>query len=101
MKHTSGPWGIINGIQAPRSFETDAIMIEKDGAPIAIVTDNWIPEGQNGANAKLIAAAPKMLEMLLTVTMHLCRAYPNIKAQDEGNEQMLKKILELIKKATE
>lgn len=51
MKHTSGPWRVVNGNQ-----------IRSGNATIARV---WMMrDGEGSANARLIAAAPEMHELL-------------------------------------
>lgn len=60
--HTPGPWTVYRGAQGQISIDQDG---EKGKADIAI-----IPKGANGlgeandSNARLIAAAPEMLEAL-------------------------------------
>ena len=70
FKGTKGAWRIINNITAPKMNLDDCIVIDCNQAPIAIITDNWIPEGMNEANAKLISAAPDLLAALKETIGH-------------------------------
>lgn len=74
LKHTKGEWGIIKGIHAPKLPDSVTI-IESGRAPICIVTDNWITEGTNEANARLICAAPEMLEALISAVNYEVDSY--------------------------
>jgi hypothetical protein len=56
MKHTPGPWAVI---ESPRGY----IVAARDGVyDIAVIRD--IGSEDNHANARLIACAPEMLEAL-------------------------------------
>ena len=59
MKHTQGEWKIkINGLQ------TELHIVSQDDFDIAVVPFAWRKSEINEANAKLIAAAPDLLEAL-------------------------------------
>jgi hypothetical protein len=76
-KHTHGPWHVVNGNQ---------IRGEKD--QIAKV---WMMRGGEGsANARLIAAAPDMVEVIDRVTRYLADLNGSdwIKGDDAGSVDM-------------
>lgn len=67
-KYTPGPWkaGLIGGPSGLRP----AIYGEKHGEQIADMSADLIPEDENNANARLIAAAPELLEALQALFEH-------------------------------
>lgn len=73
INYTKGEWIIVDGILAPHFKEKDCKSIMSGQAPICLITDNWIPNGMNEANAILISQSPKMLEaiqLLLLAVKH-------------------------------
>jgi len=83
-KHTPGPWEYDYGIVPPDGPEkySDIYVIGDDREPIIIAEfNNCIPEGQ--ANARLIAAAPDLLEALKW--LHELCIHANPGAFDNGN----------------
>ena len=61
---TQGEWKDVENITPPLNFKQTATVIMCNSAPICVMSDNWITEGRNEANAKLVAAAPDILEAL-------------------------------------
>ena len=85
LKHTPGPWvnGYGDGVTGPTcpsalgptcaGYEWDYTVVSKNMEVISI-----IPKQENGimeANARLIAAAPEMLEALINVKKYGCSGY--------------------------
>lgn len=69
LKHTPGPWVIGSwGIHTPHLIKAFDILIEdaNEDAGIAHVQRRYTKE-QTEANARLVAAAPEMLESLIEV----------------------------------
>lgn len=60
--HTAGPWKWDSGIVPPDGPERYADIYTEGGDTIIASFNDLIPEGQ--ANARLIAAAPELLEAL-------------------------------------
>jgi hypothetical protein len=68
-KHTKGPWSVSNRRIEANEYGVEGIDIDGAGDEIDIATV-WIPEGDEDAglyDAKLIAAAPEMLDALLEI----------------------------------
>jgi len=86
FKGTKGEWKFIRN---KNNFE-----IETFGISNWIIAKTITNAGQDEANAKLIACAPEMLEMLLTVR--------NVISNGEANDkhEIVSELYELIKKAT-
>ncbi len=59
-EHTQGPWHLV--ISETYKYQIDVIP-EGECSPICVVYGS-IDDGENGANARLIAAAPDLLEAL-------------------------------------
>ena len=64
-KHTPGPW-----------HSCDHRVGRQDGARIADTWSSAVPRDEQAANARLIAAAPELLEALKTVTAAIAGAQP-------------------------
>ena len=63
-KHTPGPWSTVRGAG---DSETPAYVQDRNGMLLAycdVLSDPNLPESVGEANARLIAAAPEMLEAL-------------------------------------
>lgn len=84
-KHTEGKWVIEDGI---RSFR----IVTEGSFEIAEVKNAWRPFKTNLANAKLIAAAPELLEACITVLEAL-------EATQNSRNFMAPKLRAAIKKA--
>ena len=56
-----GVWEVHDSVAAPRTNLNNCIIVSCDGGPVCIVTDNWIPDRMNEANALLISKAPELL----------------------------------------
>lgn len=70
-KHTSGPW---------RTHLTDdTLVIDAVGVPVATMDGNYIDGSHSNieANARLIAAAPDLLEALEKILVSDREGYPN------------------------
>jgi hypothetical protein len=68
-KHTKGPWSVSNRRIETNEYGIEGIDIDGAGDEIDIATV-WIPKGDEDPglyDAKLIAAAPEMLEALLSI----------------------------------
>ena len=61
IKHTAGPWSYWQGAGA--GDESHAEITSKDGDIVVAAFNDMIPDGE--ANARLIAAAPDLLEALM------------------------------------
>jgi len=62
--HTPGPWHVTKG-PAPREIRAD------DGPYIASVYDVAVTYGERNANARLIAAAPELLDRVMDAVLVL------------------------------
>ena len=91
MKHTKGNWEI-----------TDLEIIRPMGTNKSIcqITGSFIDETESKANAKLIAAAPDLLGMLIVAQNMLNLYVPNTANDGSVNGEKLAKVEEAIKKAT-
>jgi hypothetical protein len=91
FKGTKGKWEFI----ALATNETDSLFIEADGTGIGTV---WHREEQE-ANAKLIAAAPELLEAL----QYYFDVLDEVRGKDwaEKPDHVLSKMINAVKKATE
>lgn len=71
-QHTPGPWAVVPA----RTGENDSIYFEvHDGfGRTATVYGDIATDGEEAANARLIAAAPELLEALRELADH-CRAF--------------------------
>lgn len=90
-KHTKGEWKIFEDV--------DDIYIESDKsiASICCIT-GWVGLGQDEANAKLISAAPELLEALI----ECLEGVEELNGEyQEGWDDTINKALNAIKKATE
>ena len=83
-KFTKGPWYRAN--YSARAAQT--------GKFIAHADNNSVDDVERKANAELIAAAPEMYEMLEDCMCHLFN-----NCCDEESKELIKKIIELRKKA--
>jgi hypothetical protein len=99
IKHTKGPWHIGAGNGEGSVFaDTGRTRLEQGGTtlyPICNVTRGW-NEAEDAANARLIAAAPDMLEMLHEVLALL----NNPDADGTDANRVEREILAVIAKAT-
>ncbi len=78
-KHTPGPWHVVTPIRPGPQEENDRLIATEDKKHVAEVFQYQNNENQNGpslANARLIASAPKMLELLRLA----------VKARDAGEQ---------------
>lgn len=84
MTHTKGPWRVGKDRETVTEPNTDDI-IAKPGKNFSIIN----PSQRLEANARLIAAAPELLEalkMALTSLDDLSKAYPEDATFDNGND---------------
>ena len=94
MKYTQGPWKI-SPIRTKNEFGTIGIDItSKNYRDFATVWNMEGMEEENEANAKLISAAPDLLEALIEIRKHGL-------LEKDGYESVVKIMNEAIKKATE
>ena len=99
MAHTKGPWRIDVNVGHQEIENRDIVKVNGGKAVASIVRFNphEVPIEVQKANAKLIAAAPDLLEACLKVTESELGCAPSVEYMDK-----LKKICEqAIKKATE
>ena len=65
-QHTPGPWIVQGGIESPARIQTDHDIPDRDETYIAVMHNNHaMKSGEARANARLIAAAPELLEALI------------------------------------
>lgn len=70
-KHTPGPWDLgVNSYNAETRAEGD-VLVKKTGKRIAYTGSVHTDREVNKANARLIAAAPELLEALENITAGL------------------------------
>lgn len=62
-KHTPGPWEV-------KKYETRTSVVGADGTKVLSITNQYF-KGETEANARLIAAAPDLLEELENIIFHL------------------------------
>ena len=62
-KHTPGPWHV--------GMKPGPIVYGEDGAQVAPLHVPMVPKEENRANARLIAAAPELLEALENLLEHV------------------------------
>lgn len=104
-QHTPGPWHIVNNNSAIHDRVTK---FDKDGArigdtPMGIATiEIQCTDERKVANARLIAAAPELLDALINIVNNLDSGAFQITVMDDGEPHPgnLDGIRELIKKAT-
>ena len=94
MKHTKGNWKALHLAESPRD-----ITIVSGATKIAII-DRDKPEWQDVANAKLIAAAPELLEALQHIVSMNGVGYKDAKHFIKDLQPLIKDAIEAIKKAT-
>lgn len=104
-KHTPGPWGIE---QTESSNWIGRMRLDGSGKVSELVTStdraHLKPEAlaRNDANARLIAAAPELLETLRVLVAHLDRYDLNCCFQEENETNHLVEVArDVIAKATE
>ena len=66
--HTQGPWRID---ACPDFSQLCELILREDGKKIASVNSIWTGVGEQQANARLIAAAPELLEALDNLAEHI------------------------------
>lgn len=102
-QHTSGPWCV----EDPMDFELTIVEAGKETHEWRFIASCSLPEGDDDqdftsgevqANARLIAAAPELLEALQAMTHGLPDLLESIGYSDE--EDMIGKALAAIAKAT-
>ncbi len=77
-QHTPGPWQVRKAMYIGRpSFYVDPVneRSEHDSVCVAVIREHW-PVEESEANARLIAAAPALLELAQAVE-RLCGAHPD------------------------
>lgn len=97
-KHTPGPWICTGG----RSVVDNLLISEQQDTTfsLAVIPNKYRPKALNEANAKLIAAAPELLEAL----QELINEWEKIRVETHGNyvfDNIWKRGQAAIKKATE
>lgn len=105
-KHTPGPWELSTIPFEIRNTDSAAAiygpMSEQGGSPLIADVSRSAGDGQASANAKLIAAAPEMLEALKEINEWLFVNYPEHGGINEfGTCPTFNKVRSAIKKATE
>lgn len=86
-QHTPGPWHISN-------LETAEQVFYLKNESMSSIGSVWNVAGHGEANARLIACAPEMLDMLQTIMPKLSQL------QDESAFKLPDKVEQLIAKAT-
>jgi hypothetical protein len=94
MSHTPGPWKVVRtkdehwreryyGIWTDEGVEKDRPIANVDG-------DNavWLPEGEDFANARLIAAAPELLEACIEARSALDNLMGDSDLPEDDSEEM-------------
>ncbi len=102
MKHTTGQWNAVAQMPEGYSIETN------EGKVIAFTqcdedynSENPIIRAEEMANAKLIAAAPKLLEIVLKITEDIEDGKINTKNGISKDSYVWHKLNNAIKAATE
>jgi hypothetical protein len=105
-KHTPGPWFADSG---GKIWRRDPSELYQNGGgvagdePLAWTYEGWSDEGLQGypveANARLIAAAPDLLEALEFMLSVFNETYPDV-ADDEEDREAWAKARAAIRKAT-
>ena len=90
--HTPGPWEINNHKVTTRIFTLNS---DDGSADVCDINRVFVKYGRAYANAKLIAAAPEMLEALIKVQSFGCRV-----DELECKKDVIKAVKEAIEKAT-
>lgn len=80
-KHTPGPWVFEPGPKDDPDFPDADFIVAQDfgagpGDAVAIITGP-VSTGTSEANARLIAAAPRMAELLLSAWQHVSHGGPS------------------------
>ena len=87
-KHTPGPWDFCstlhNGESYQRIVSPDGKRIDKYGSHQTIALVPWDTDGDVQANARLIASAPHLLQVLDTVAVALEDYYAGMSEWDDG-----------------
>jgi len=107
-RHTKGPWKIIEVTESCTSIQS--VIDREDGRGSYIAEINWEPDGVNvsgpllpadKANARLISAAPELLEALKQLIEHIeWREDFLIEDAEEGNQNAYTLAKAAINKAT-
>lgn len=74
MKHArqDGKWTVCpHKVHVPKMDFTNVTIVTSGRGCIAIITDNWIPEGMNEANAVLISKSPELLDIVIKLQKRL------------------------------
>lgn len=105
QKHTAGNWNLNNNSMSPKETRFSVTINDNHGyAVIATITDdnNMFGRKEVEANAKLIAAAPQLLEISMALWKALQQEMCHLPAD---RQQVISSFLEysqrVIKKATE
>lgn len=100
VKHTPGPWHV--DPKAPEeSFFEDVNILRHDGLAVAVCVHNGdIVPPEPEANARLIAAAPDLLEALRELFATVQGECPRLLDEDRGaNPHLYSSIVDAIAKA--
>lgn len=102
QKHTPGPWtASINPIESPNTDDAGTVWRDsREGATLICCTSKSPGTKQGEANAKLIAAAPEMLDALEEARLQIKYLHKKFQKTGSGNN-VLNMIDTIIKKATE
>ena len=97
MTHTPGPWTVVDQVSADGSCTTlvkggDHVVCKSSARPKA--------RQKQDADAKLIAAAPDLLQCAMTLDDAFCICYETEFEQDEAIRVALNKLRSAIAKAT-
>lgn len=90
VKHTPGPWEV-GEANHTLQYEIGVRAVDEDGFVICDITNDGYGPEENEANAKLIAAAPEMLEFLMETVSVLS---PEFKSLADRIESVIKKATE-------
>lgn len=100
-KHTPGPWEVADFIS---NDKTRHLAVWKDEAiTICLISPKETENDQDIANARLIAAAPDMLEELKRIRAELIESTRHFKLHSENYDNLMnnaERIFSVIKKAT-
>lgn len=100
MKHTKGNWSFKKPQHIESDFNGTSDLVATVYSPFASIHDEHDGDEEIQANAKLIAAAPEMLEALLRIDQIFRDQWNRVVLTNAEHDEW-NKVKQLIKKATE
>lgn len=85
VKHTPGPWKVEPGHPITIHSKTTMWPVLEDGIPVSRIGAFIADAGDNEANARLIAAAPELLNALVEAENALSDYIPTIECNGKAN----------------